>query len=271
MFFPETREPAAPARFTIAVGSGKGGVGKSTVSLNLALALAETGSPVGVLDADFAGPNIPLMVGLKREKWTIDWTLAHRREQPLIPPTERYGLKIMSAGFIIAEDQPLVLDAQTTSFLSRQLVRQVDWGDLEYLIVDLPPGTGDTQQILLRQLAFTGAILIVTPQDVAHLDGKKAIGLFERAKVPLLGAVENMSGYLCPHCGKSVDVFSRVPEERSVWTLGVPRLGAIPLDPTISQAGDQGTPLLVKHPRSRQADAFRAVARAVREKLEMWR
>lgn len=260
----------SPARYVIAVGSGKGGVGKSTVSLNLALALAEGGDAVGILDADFYGPNIPLMVGLKREKWAGDWTMAKGRGKPeeLIPATERFGLKIMSAGFIIAEDQPLILDGQTVRFLIRQLVGQVGWGELEFLVVDLPPGTADVQQILIRELALSAALLVVTPQDVAHLDGKKAIQMFRQAKVPILGAVENMSGLVCPHCSGIIEVFSRVPEDRAIWAMGISRLGAIPLDPVVSRAGDEGTPVLVAYPASPQSDAFRALAARVKEKLQ---
>ncbi len=260
----------SPARQVIAVGSGKGGVGKSTVSLNLALALAEGGSAVGLLDADFHGPNIPLMVGLKREKWTVNWTMASRRpaDQQPIPPIERFGLKIMSAGFILGEDQPLTLDAGTMRFLIQQLVRQVDWGDLAYMVVDLPPGTADTQQMLLKSLSLAGAVLVVTPQDVAHLDARKAITMFARAGVPLLGAVENMSGFLCPHCGEPIDIFSRVPAERAIWAQGVRRLGMVPLDPAVSGAGDTGRPIVVDQPQSRQAEAFRSIAQHIRRALQ---
>ncbi len=266
----ETRGPS-PARFALAVGSGKGGVGKSTVSLNLALALAERGAAVGVLDADVYGPNIPLMVGLTRKAWTGDWTLARSHEsgkQRLLPVIERYGLKIMSAGFILGEDQPMVLQAMTIRLLAAQLVRQVDWGDLDYLIVDLPPGTADIQQILVREIVFTGAIIVVTPQDVAHLDARKAVQMYRRARIPVLGGVENMTGFACPHCGAPVEVFPRVPEGRAIWTMGVERIGTIPLDPSVSEAGDRGRPLLVEHPQSLQAAAFRDTARRLSEKLE---
>jgi len=260
----------SPADQVVAVGSGKGGVGKSTVSLNLAAALAERGLAIGLLDADFYGPNIPLMVGLKREKWQGDWEMARRNagsERPRRPPIERYGLKIMSAGFIIAEDQPLILDGQTLPFLMRQLVAEVDWGMLDFLIVDLPPGTADVQQHLMRLLPISGAIVVTTPQDVAHLDARKAVQMFRSAGVPLLGAVENMSSFICPHCNQPIDVFSRVPDSRSIWSLGVEKLAAIPLDPSISSSGDSGVPQILRHPSSLQAAAFREVARRVVEKL----
>jgi ATP-binding protein involved in chromosome partitioning len=261
----------SPARFVVAVGSGKGGVGKSTVSLNLAIGLAESGVPVGLLDADFYGPNIPLMTGLKRDRWAGDWALARRRNgqgKPSIPAMERFGIKLMSAGFIIAEDQPMILDGQTLPFLMRQLVAEVQWGELDYLIIDLPPGTADVQQALLRLLPFSGAVLVVTPQDVAHLDGKKAVQMFRRSGVRLLGAVENMSGFSCPHCHQPIDIFHHVPIDRSVWALDVECLGTIPLDPAISQAGDHGVPAMVAHSGSEQAAAFRAIAAAVRGQLE---
>ncbi len=257
----------ALARFVIAVASGKGGVGKSTVSLNLALALAEAGAAVGLLDADFYGPNIPLMVGLTRKEWSGDWTVARKGEQALLTPIERYGITLMSAGFLLAEDQPMVLDAITMSLLLRQLTQQVAWGALDYLLIDLPPGTADLQQNLVRELQFSGVVLVVTPQDVAHLDGKKALQYYRRANVPILGAVENMSGLLCPHCGQPVDIFARVPPERALWALGVEHLGAVPLDPALSLAGDRGRPLFIAQPASPQAQAFRAIAERVQERL----
>jgi len=260
--------PAPPARFIIAVGSGKGGVGKSTVSLNLALALAERGKAVGLLDADLYGPNIPLMVGLTRKEWMGDWTLARKGRQQAIHPVERYGLKIMSAGFLLGEDQPMVLEALMVRALLTQLTQQVAWGNPDYLIIDLPPGTADLQQNLLHDLALSGVVLVVTPQDVAHLDGKKALQHYRRAGVPILGAIENMSGFLCPHCGQPVDIFARVSAARAIWAMDVEKLGAIPLDPLVSQSGDRAQPLLIAHPQSPQADAFRQIAQHVTAKLE---
>lgn len=258
--------PEQPARHVIAVGSGKGGVGKSTVSLNLALALAQEGQGVGILDADLYGPNIPLMVGLIREKWGGDWTLARRGGQTKIPPVERFGLQIMSAGFLVGEDQPLA-DASLIRLLAAQFMWQVGWHDLDYLIVDLPPGTADAQQVFLRAVPFAGAVLVVTPQDVAHLDAKKAVQMYRRAGVPILGGVENMSGFICPDCGNRHDLFARVPESRSIWSAGVEKLGEIPIDPVVSQAGDTGRPLLVAHPQSPQSRAFRDIATRLRDRL----
>jgi ATP-binding protein involved in chromosome partitioning len=255
------------ARHVLAIGSGKGGVGKSTVSLNLALALAADGAAVGLLDADFYGPSIPLMLGLKRERWQGDWEMAGRN-QPPIPPVERFGLKVMSAGFIIAEDQPMILDGQTIVFLMRQLITRVQWGDLDYLLIDLPPGTADVQQHLLRLLSLSAAIVVVTPQDAAHLDARKAVQMFRRAKVPVLGAIENMSAFLCPHCDQPIEVFPRVAEERSVWSAEVERLGSIPLDPALSAAGDRGAPVVAADPASPRAQAFRQIAGRVQALLD---
>src|SRR5438105_2619486 len=258
----------SPARFVIAVGSGKGGVGKSTVSLNLALALVEQGATVGLYDADMHGPDIPLMVGLKRESWMTWWELGRRGRQRQLAPIERYGLRIVSAGFILGEDQPMVAQAMTLRMMAVQLVHQVQWGNLDYLIIDLRPGTADIQQQLSASLPVAGAIVVVTPQDVAHLDARKGLRMFEQAGITQLGGVENMSGITCPHCGKTIDVFSRVAPERSIWALGVERLAQIPMDPTISEAGDVGRPLLISHPDSVAAVAFRELALKVKARLE---
>lgn len=258
-----------PARFAIAVGSGKGGVGKSTVALNLALALRGRGA-VGLLDADLYGPDIPLMVGVRRSSWTHDWTLARASgpaAQTVYPVVERFGLRVMSAGFILGEDQAMGLDATAASMLTRQLIRQVAWGDLKYLIVDLPPGTADVQRAVVREMPLSGAIVVVTPQDVAHLDGRKAVQMFRHTDVSVLGAVENMAAFGCPHCGEVIEVFPPVEPARAVWSMEVERLGSIPLSPALARAGDSGEPLFVREPGSPQATAFREVARRVAEKL----
>jgi ATP-binding protein involved in chromosome partitioning len=261
------RPRVAPAQFIIGVGSGKGGVGKSTVSLNLALALAGCGASVGLLDADLYGPNIPLMLGLTRSEWSGDWTMAGGKPI-LFEPIERFGLKVMSMGFLIAEDQPLVLGANTMQFMMSQLIWQVNWGSPRYLIVDLPPGTADIQQMLLREIGFAGAVLVVTPQDVAHLDGKKAVQQYRRAGVRILGAVENMSGFVCPHCGERSAIFPLVRDARAIWSMGVDRLGVVPLDPLIGEGGDCGNAVLLSHPQSAPATELRAIAARVIAKLE---
>ena len=255
-----------PARHAIAVASGKGGVGKSTISLNVALALAETGAPVGLLDADFYGPDIPLMVNLTRHEPLERWAL-WRRPGLRLQPVERFGLRIMSVGFLLGEQQALAWPGQMVEFIGRQLVHDVDWGELEYLIIDLPPGTADVQQQLVRLLELAGAVVVVGPQDVAHLDAKKVVDLFRGEGVPILGAVENMSALVCPHCGEEVTVFPAVREDRSLWSLGVPKLGSIPLDPVVASAGDRGRPVLVDRPESPQAVAFRRITESVVEAL----
>ncbi len=258
-------------KHVIAVGSGKGGVGKSTVSLNLALALVERGYDVGLLDADLYGPNIPLMVGLTRHRWTETWTLARPRESRVRHrPVERHGLKIVSAGFILGEDQPLGVEATTARIMVRQLVDDVAWGEPDFLVVDLPPGTADIQQVLLKAVPLTGAVIVATPQYVAHLDARKAVRMYEKNQVPVLGWIENMGPMRCPHCGEPIEVFPEVPEPASIRNLGVPRLGSIPFDPALGRAGDTGQVLVADGARGPVPDAFRAVAEALLGKLGWW-
>lgn len=263
-------EGSRVAKNVLAVGSGKGGVGKSTVALNLAIALAETGFEVGLLDADVHGPNIPLLVNLARKVPARSWTLWRNPElgEHRIEPVVEHGVRIVSTGFIVAEDQPLTWDAGLVSVLVRQLVVEVEWGELDHLVVDLPPGTGHVQQELVKQLPLTGAILVVTPQDVAHLDARKALVMFRDGGVPVLGAVENMSGMVCPHCSEPIDVFHPVTDDRSIWARGVERLGEVPLDPEVSRAGDAGRPILVAAPDSPRAWAFRGVANRIVQRTE---
>lgn len=255
-----------PAQFVIAVGSGKGGVGKSTVALNLALALARE-RPVGLLDADLYGPDIPRMVGLARTHWTRSWTLASATSAQRFEPVERFGLVLASAGFILGEDQPMGLGASAADLLLHQLLYQVEWGELEYLVIDLPPGTADVLATILRRAQVSGAVVVVTPQDVAHLDARKAVQKFRHAGVPILGGVENMSAFRCPHCGNAIALFPEVREARSIWSMGVDRLGAIPVDPAISAAAESGTPLVVREPNGPAAVAYRDIAALVTRKL----
>jgi ATP-binding protein involved in chromosome partitioning len=250
----------------IAVTSGKGGVGKSTISLNLALALAQRDLRVGLLDADFYGPDIPLMVNLKRSQLRKDWLLGRSKNQGgavVREPVERYGLKLMSVGFLIGEAQALTLPAMLVHGALRQLLRDVAWGPLDFLIVDTPPGTADLQQELLNLVSLTGALVVVGPQDVAHLDGRKAVDMLRAANVPILGGVENMARLTCPHCGEPVDVFAPAAAERTIWADGVTRLASIPLDPMVASAGDGHAPLLVAAPEAPQAEAFRELAERV--------
>jgi ATP-binding protein involved in chromosome partitioning len=197
------------------------------------------------------------MVGLTRHKWTQDWTLASRRRVRL-QPVERYGLQIASAGFILGEDQPLTLEGISAQMLVRQLINDVAWTDLDVLVIDMPPGTADVQQQLLKVTELAGAVIVVTPQYVAHLDARKAVQMHRRAGVRVLGAVENMAGLRCPHCGELVEIYPEVPAERSIWSMDVLRLGSIPMDPELALAGDTGQALTAAD--SDQAAAFREVA-----------
>jgi ATP-binding protein involved in chromosome partitioning len=246
---------AVSARFSIAVASGKGGVGKSTVALNVAAALAERGHSVGLLDADLYGPDIPRMIGLARTKDARHLDL-WRSDTEAMEPLERFGVRIMSAGFLVAEGQSLSLDAGLIDLLLVRLTRGVAWGDLDYLFVDLPPGTADLQQKLMVRLQLAGALVVVTPQDVAHLDARKVLDLCKRSNVRVLGGIENMDGLVCPGCDERIDVFPRVAQERSIWAAGVERLGGIPLDPAVAAAGDRGMPIVLSEPASAQSRAF---------------
>jgi ATP-binding protein involved in chromosome partitioning len=220
----------------LAVASGKGGVGKSTVSLNLARALAERGNRVGLLDLDIYGPDIPLMLGLKQTRELKTWSLARNAAfgTPRLEPVEAVGLKVMSVGFLIAEHQAFEMPAPLLGGVLTQLLRGVDWGDLDLLVVDLPPGTADLQQQLFQSEDVAGAIVVVGPQDAAHLDARKLVAALRDGGVPILGAVENMVELACPHCGEPIDVFPRVADERSVLRE-VPLLGRVPLDPSYAR------------------------------------
>ena len=241
--------PPRPANVALAVASGKGGVGKSTVSLNLALALADSGCSVGLLDADFYGPDIPVMVNLKREQRLDRWNFWTRRAT---------GSRWLRR----APRMACLLPGQWTHFVSRQLVYEVDWGHPDYLVIDLPPGLADLQQELARLLPLDGAIVVVGPQDVAHLDARKLLELLDDAGVRVLGAVENMTPLTCPHCGESIEVFPPVRHERSIWALDVPVLARVPLDPAIAHTGD-GRPIMRSSPETPQAEQFRRLAATV--------
>jgi ATP-binding protein involved in chromosome partitioning len=247
-----------PARFVVAVGSGKGGVGKSTVSLHLALALVRSGRTVGLLDADLYGPDIPLMVNLSRQERARQWDFWRRGGDVRHEPVERFGIRIMSVGFLLAERQALTMAAPLLAAALRQLVDHVEWGSPDVLLIDLPPGTADLQQQLLNVVSLDGAVIVVGPQDVAHLDARKFLEFLRDAGVPVLGAIENMSGLVCPHCGERIDVFTPATAARSIWADGVAQLGPIPLDPGL------GKPDGVAH----SLDGFDAAAERLLEALE---
>lgn len=253
----------------IVVGSGKGGVGKSTVSVNLALALAQRGSAVGLLDADAYGPSIPMMLGVRKRHESQGWEavlpLAHAGTVPAekrLPALTRYGVKIMSVGFFIGEEQAVAPLPDVLGMLIRQLLALVDWGTLDYLIVDLPPGTGEPQATLCRELALDGALLVTTPQDIARIDTAKALAMFRATTTPVIGLVENMSGFVCPHCGERVEIFP--PSQSAASLLGeIPVLATVPLDPATASSGDLGRPVMVSHPDSIVAQAFGELAEHV--------
>jgi ATP-binding protein involved in chromosome partitioning len=216
----------------VAVASGKGGVGKSTVSLGLARALAGRGRQVGLLDADIYGPDIPLMVGLKQTRELRRWDIARnpRFGRILLEPVEVAGIKVMSVGFLLAEPQMFAMPAMLASFIGDQFVNSVRWGALDYLVVDLPPGTADLQQHIFGTMGLAGVIIVVGPQDAAHLDARKILSLLQDSQVRVIGAVENMRGFRCPHCGETMDVFAPVAADRSLLRE-VELLVSIPLDP----------------------------------------
>jgi len=258
----QVRENYIPqVKNTIAVSSGKGGVGKTTVSVNLAVALARSGATVGLLDADVYGPNVPMMMGVKQPKESA--------QDNKIIPAERYGVKIMSIGFFVPEDQPIVWRGPMIHGAIQQFLRDVEWGELDYLIVDLPPGTGDAQLSIAQLVPMTGAVIVTTPQDVALLDSRKGLEMFRKVNVPLLGIVENMSHFVCPHCNKTTEIFSRGGGEKAAAKLNVQFLGDIPIDPAIRQGGDSGKPIVVADPDSPQARAFAAIAGKVAQQISI--
>jgi ATP-binding protein involved in chromosome partitioning len=225
---------ASVAQATIMVGSGKGGVGKSTVALNLAFALNRRApGRVGLLDADLHGPNIPRMLGITHDTWTHAWTMARPGPPTLIRPTVAHGLKVVSAGTFLGEDQAMGMDGLTLRMFIRHLALDVEWGDLDFLVIDLPPGTGDAERALAEALVIAGAVIVVTPQELAHLDARKAIAMFRRLKVPIIGALENMSWIACPSCGERVALFPPVSIARSIWN-DVKCLASLPLIPALA-------------------------------------
>jgi len=247
----------------IAVSSGKGGVGKSTVAANLAVSLAAAGNRVGLLDADVYGPDIPLMFGERRRP-----RVSGGKGEEKIVPLEAHGVQLMSIGFLLEDEQPAIMRGPLVSGILRQFLEQVEWAALDYLIVDMPPGTGDAQLSLVQIVNVDGVVMVTTPQDVATGDVRRAVKMFERVRTPVLGIVENMSGYICPHCHETVDIFGRGGGERLAREMGLPFLGAVPLDPRVRESGDEGRPLSAGLPASPAAEAFRVVAERVVEAVQ---
>src|SRR5690348_1790570 len=267
------RERVEQVAHLIVVGSGKGGVGKSTVSVNLAVALARRGFQVGLLDADTYGPSVPMMLGVRKrgesQGWRATLPLAQRGKvapEEMLQPLVRYGVKVMSVGFFIGEEQPVAPMLDVQGMLIRQLLRGVIWGALDYLLIDLPPGNGEPQATLCRELALDGAILVTTPQDIARIDTAKGAGLFQGASVPILGLVQNMAGFLCPHCGERVDIFPASSESSSLLR-DLPLLGVVPMDLATARSGDSGQPIVVTMPESTIAGEFSLIAGRVVERV----
>ena len=248
----QDRTPLPGVKNTIAVASGKGGVGKSTVAVNLAIALAQDGASVGLLDADVYGPSIPIMMGTTQRPMMRDGKIV---------PLDAYGVKIMSVGFLLDPDKALIWRGPLVSQLITQFLNEVDWGELDYLVIDLPPGTGDVQLTLVQRIPLSGAVIVTTPQDVALADAVKGLAMFQEVKATILGIIENMSFFICPKCGERSEIFGYGGGERTATQHGVPLLGRIPLEPSIRQGGDIGYPVVVSDPQSASAEAFRDAAR----------
>src|SRR2546428_4482925 len=253
------RQPIPGVKNLVAVASGKGGVGKTTVAVNLALALAKLGHKVGLLDADVYGPNVPIMLGTVQEpQATAD---KH------IIPVQVQGLKMISMGLLNPGDKPVIWRGPMLHSVITQFLRSVEWGELDYLIIDLPPGTGDVQLTLIQTVAVTGAVVVTTPSVVALADVRKAIEMFRQVNVEVLGVVENMSTFACPHCGKAIDIFGHGEGAKTAVAYGVPVLGEIEIDPRIRVGGDTGKPVAALGESTRAAQSLYQVARAVAHPL----
>jgi ATP-binding protein involved in chromosome partitioning len=264
---PAAAQPAAAGKAAlapgvgaiVAVASGKGGVGKSTVAANLALALKANGLRVGVLDADIYGPSMPRMLGISGRPQMAD--------AKILRPMENYGLKCMSIGFLVPEDTPMIWRGPMVMSALQQMLRDVAWGELDIMIVDMPPGTGDAQLTMAQQVALAGAVIVSTPQDIALIDARKGLNMFRKVDVPVLGIIENMSYFLCPHCGGRSDIFSHGGARREAERLGTDFLGEVPLDLVIRETSDEGRPITVSDPTSPYAQTFRDIAAKVWAKV----
>jgi ATP-binding protein involved in chromosome partitioning len=243
----------------VAVASGKGGVGKSTVAANLALALKANGLRVGVLDADIYGPSMPRMLGISGRPSSPDGKR--------LTPMENYGLRCMSMGFLVPEDKPMIWRGPMVMSALQQMLREVNWGDLDIMVVDMPPGTGDAQLTMAQQVPLAGAVIVSTPQDIALLDARKGLNMFRQVEVPVLGIIENMSYFLCPHCGGRSEIFSHGGARLEAERLGTEFLGEVPLDLQIRETSDSGHPITVSDPGNPHALVFRAIATRVWEKI----
>jgi ATP-binding protein involved in chromosome partitioning len=243
----------------VLVGAGKGGVGKSTVALNLATSLSKLGAKVGLLDADFYGPSVPVMTGVNRRPVSHDGKV--------LEPIMVHGIAVMSIGFLVEADQALIWRGPMVHGALTQLVRDVNWGELDYLVLDLPPGTGDVPLTVAQQVRSAGAVLVTTPQDVALADVVRAKQMFDKLSIPVLGIVENMTQFICPHCGKGTHIFAEGGGKRAGQLMKIPFLGEIPLDLKIREGGDAGVPISVAEPESPQSQAFRMLAQQVAARI----
>ncbi|GAB4351611.1 MAG: Mrp/NBP35 family ATP-binding protein [Oricola sp.] len=257
---PGPRKPAGipGIKTIIAVASGKGGVGKSTTAVNLALALKSLGLEVGILDADIYGPSMPRLMQISGRPQTVDG----RRLRPM----ENYGVRVMSMGFLVDEDTPMIWRGPMVMSALNQMLKEVEWGELDVLVVDMPPGTGDAQLTMAQNVPLAGAVIVSTPQDLALIDARKGLAMFRKVEVPVLGIVENMSYFVCPDCGHRHDIFGHGGAEKEAERLGVPFLGGIPLTMQIRETSDAGTPIVVSDPDSPYAQAYREIAKAVWER-----
>ena len=244
----------------IAVASGKGGVGKSTTAVNLALGLASLGLRVGILDADIYGPSLPKLLAIKERPQTLGGTR--------LKPITRYGLTVMSIGFLIDEETPMIWRGPMVISALTQMLREVEWGALDVMVVDMPPGTGDAQLTMAQQVPLKGAVIVSTPQDLALIDARRGIAMFKRVNVPVLGVIENMSYFLCPHCGTRSDIFSHGGARHEAERLGVPFLGEVPLHMTIREKSDAGLPVVATEPDGPHAKIYRDIAARVRDQLK---
>jgi ATP-binding protein involved in chromosome partitioning len=243
----------------IAVASGKGGVGKSTTAVNLALALRDLGLKVGILDADIYGPSMPKLLAIRERPQTIGGNR--------LRPIERFGMPVMSIGFLIEEETPMIWRGPMVMSALTQMLREVEWGTLDVMVVDMPPGTGDAQLTMAQQVPLKGAVIVSTPQDLALIDARRGIAMFRRVNVPVLGIVENMSMFICPQCGAQSDIFGHGGARREAERLGVPFLGEVPLDIVIREKSDSGTPVVATAPDGVHAKFYREIAKRVREGL----
>ncbi|MSP50358.1 MAG: iron-sulfur cluster carrier protein ApbC [Alphaproteobacteria bacterium] len=256
----QPNKPLIPGVKTIvAVASGKGGVGKSTTAVNLALALKAKGLRIGILDADIYGPSLPRMMGITGKPDTKDGKI--------LEPKVGYGVKCMSIGFLIAEDTPMIWRGPMVMSAIEQMLRDVNWGDLDMLVVDLPPGTGDAQLTMAQRVPLSGAVIVSTPQDIALLDARKGLGMFRKVDVPVLGIIENMSYFLCPHCGERSEIFAHGGARREAAKLGTEFLGEIPLDIAIRVTSDEGYPIVISQPDHPQSKIYRTIADRVWAKV----